>query len=179
MNTKNPRGNKPFPWICPACGKTSVRESTVSHIVTGQHDNRPYKFTVDRLVAPQCTECKEVVFDRSVNAQISDAIRRHLKVMSPDEIRRALTGRCITQRQLADALDIAPETISRWMTGLIIQSRSNDRRLRKYFKHAQEADAPAEDFAAAWSARVESSREMQEIVCREKSAWCFGYAGTS
>ncbi|MFM9963567.1 MAG: hypothetical protein ACKV2Q_20355 [Planctomycetaceae bacterium] len=58
------------------------------------------------------------------------SLRSTIGLLPPAEIRRQLG---ISQRTFASHLRIAPETVSRWMTGLAIQNRALDTLMRIYF----------------------------------------------
>ena len=65
--------------------------------------------------------------------QIARALRNHLGLLSADQIRTNREQLGLNQRQLAERLGVAVETISRWETGALTQSRAMDRYLRIYF----------------------------------------------
>jgi putative zinc finger/helix-turn-helix YgiT family protein len=74
-----------------------------------------------------------LVFDNDADRQIAQALRGHLGLLSPEEIRGSRDELGISQRELAEHLGVAAETISRWENGALTQSRAMDRYLRLYF----------------------------------------------
>lgn len=125
------RAARPFPWRCPKCLKREVRAGTLDrHVTTVKHDGRGYAVSVDNLRVARCGACGEVVFTLESDEQISRALRDQLGLLLPEEI-RALRGRR-RQEELGDLLGIAAETVSRWETGAVIQSRALDNLLRLY-----------------------------------------------
>ena len=95
------KADRPFPWVCPKCGTTTVYEATISYstvayryIETAQGKMRLYKdpllpdgktllgyrgveIDIPQLKAAKCTTCDEVVLSRSSCLQISEAIASH------------------------------------------------------------------------------------------------------
>lgn len=124
---------KPFPWRCPECGKKEVRPATVAHTSQIRHDGRVYAIEIPRLRVPRCDACGELVFDNDADEQIALALRQHLGLLSGEQIRTNREALGLSQRNLAEHLGVAVETISRWETGALTQTRAMDRYLRVYF----------------------------------------------
>jgi putative zinc finger/helix-turn-helix YgiT family protein len=124
---------KPFPWKCPECGKKEVRPATVQHTSQIKHDGRLYTVEVPRLRVPQCSACGELVFDNDADEQIAHALRDQLGLLSGGQIRRNREELGLSQREMAEHLGVAVETISRWENGALTQTRAMDRYLRVYF----------------------------------------------
>lgn len=123
---------KPFPWRCPKCLKLEVRPSILTdYRAKVKHDGRAYEFTIDGLPVAKCQVCEEVEFTLETDDAISHALREKLGLLQPAQIRGLRAGR-FTQQELADLLGTAPETISRWETGAVIQSRAMDKLLRLF-----------------------------------------------
>ena len=124
---------RPFPWRCPECGKKDVRPVTVSHTSQIRYDGRVYAVAVPKLRVPRCKACGELVFDNVADEQIAQALRDQLGLLSGEQIRNNREQLKLSQRKLAEHLGVAVETISRWETGALTQSRAMDRYLRLYF----------------------------------------------
>src|SRR5436189_881513 len=123
--TKRPVGaERPFPWRCRHCGKSEVVMGVVKYDAEIRHDGRVYAFTIPRLNLPVCQACGEKVFTEKVDDQISAALRSHLHLLSPEEIRAGLERLNMTQKESAERLGIAEATLSRWLTDTQIQSRA-------------------------------------------------------
>src|SRR5438552_3417381 len=132
--TKRPfRGERPFPWKCHHCFKNQVVMATASYDAEVRHDGRLHRFTVPALRIPICEACGEKVFTEKVDDQITDALRSHLHLLTPAEMRSALERLGLTQKEAAERLGIAEATLSRWLTDTQIQSRALDNWLRAFF----------------------------------------------
>lgn len=124
---------KPFPWKCGHCRRRTVQPATVRYEVEIVHDGRTYAIIVPALHAPKCQNCGELVLDDGANQQISEAFRSQAMLLTPEQIRGAREALGLTQKQLAQRLEVAEATLSRWETGVQIQQRSLDRLLRLFF----------------------------------------------
>jgi DNA-binding transcriptional regulator YiaG len=138
QTAKQPRdADQPLPWQCNHCGNNAVNMATIEYAAEVRHDGRLYAFTIPKLRIPICGECGEKVFTDDVDRQVNEALRSHLKFISPAKIRDALRRLDLSQKELAERLGIAEATISRWLSGSQIQTRSMDRLLRIFFAFPQ------------------------------------------
>src|SRR5216684_52873 len=136
--SKRPFGaDQPFPRRCRHCGKNQVVLTTISYDAEVRHDGRLHTFTVPHLDIPVCQACGEKVFTEKVDDQINEALRSHLRLLTPDEMRTALERLNMTQKEAADRLGIAEATLSRWLNETQIQSRAMDNLLRVFFAFPQ------------------------------------------
>ena len=86
----------------------------------------------------QKTAEAEGFLDDEANNRVSDALRAKAMLLTPEEIRRGREALGLTQKQMAQYLQVGESTLSRWETGGQIQQRSLDRLMRLYF-HVPEA----------------------------------------
>ncbi len=136
--SKRPFGaQRPFPWRCRHCGKNKVVMTTMSYDAEVRHDGRLHMFTVPHLHIPVCEACGAKVFTEKVDDQINAALRAHLHLLTPEEMRTALARVNMSQKEAADRLGIAEATLSRWLTETQIQSRAMDNLLRVFFAFPQ------------------------------------------
>ena len=98
-----------------------------------RHDGRLHTFVIPQIEIPACRACGERVFTGEVDRQVSDALRRHLKLLTPTAIREALDRLNMSQKSVAQSLGIAEATLSRWLNETQIQSKSLDNLLRVFF----------------------------------------------
>lgn len=136
---RNPKPNsetltRQFPRRCAECGQGAVQRTLIAYEAEVKHDGKLYKFEIPELKIEQCSNCGEQYFDAETDYQISAGLRSHLGLLQPDEIRQELEALELTQRDFAEHLRVAPESVSRWLTGASIQSRSLDTLMRIYFR---------------------------------------------
>jgi putative zinc finger/helix-turn-helix YgiT family protein len=111
----------------------TVERVTLPHTSQIKHDGRLYTVEIPALRVPRCSSCGELVFDNAADEQIARALREQLGLLSGDQIRKNREDLGFSQRVLAEQLGVAVETISRWETGALTQTRAMDRYLRVYF----------------------------------------------
>jgi putative zinc finger/helix-turn-helix YgiT family protein len=126
--------SKPYPRRCPECGKADVRPHTMPYDAEVRHDGRLHVFRITNLHVDRCGACGEILFTNATDEQISGALREHLRLLSPEEIRERLEALGMTQKEFAERIGVAPESVSRWLTGRQIQSRAMDNLIRLFFR---------------------------------------------
>ena len=135
MSKKFPNAKKlkPYPRRCAECGKQAVKAAKVDEAVKIKHDGKVHEFKAKGLPVDKCTNCSEVFFTNVSSDAKSKALREHLGLLQPEVIREQLKKYGLSQRKFATHLRVAEETVSRWLNGLSIQSRSLDVLMRLYF----------------------------------------------
>lgn len=132
MSSNTPR-QRSFPRTCLHCRTKSVVQVHISRDFEVKHDGKLYPVAVHNVPAERCSSCGNVTLGSEVDTCIDAALRDHLNLLAPEQIRanRKLLG--LTQAQLAELICCAGETLSRWETGALVQSRGADRLLRAFF----------------------------------------------
>ena len=111
-----------------------MQPSQVDYTATVEHDGRSYEVEVLALEVPKCQKCGKLVLVDSANRRISEALRKTAKLLFPAEIRQNRERLHLTQKQLANLMEVAVETVSRWETGAQIQQRSFNKLLKAIFR---------------------------------------------
>jgi putative zinc finger/helix-turn-helix YgiT family protein len=132
-----PKAERPFPWRCRHCGKQEVVMATTQYNAEVRHDGRLHIFTIPRLELPVCQACGQKVFTEQVDAQVNNALRAHLKLLTPDQIRDGIKRVRLSQKNFAARLGIAAATLSRWLNETQIQSRAMDNLVRAFLAFPQ------------------------------------------
>ncbi|HEY7116470.1 MAG TPA: type II TA system antitoxin MqsA family protein [Tepidisphaeraceae bacterium] len=123
-----------YPIRCINCGKKAVSPVIARrHTVTKNHDGRAYDLVVEHLPVTRCQECGETFFTDESDDRINVALRERLGLLTPEQIRANLDALGLTQKELSDRIGVAAETLSRWLSGGMIQSRAMDNLLRTFF----------------------------------------------
>lgn len=122
-----------FPIRCINCGQVEVHPTKISYDTAKNYDGKLYRLHVPDLHVNQCRNCKEIYFGADADEQINAALRDELALLTPEQIRNNLDALNLNQKDAAERLGIAQETLSRWLTGAIIQSRAMDNLLRVFF----------------------------------------------
>ena len=98
-----------------------------------KHDGVIHELHLPQIEVPRCQTCGNLVVTTAVDERVNDALRSKLHLLTPAQIRTNIDKLDLNQQELADWLDVAPETVSRWMTGALIQSSRSNTRLRLFF----------------------------------------------
>lgn len=128
----NPKARS-YPWRCTDCGKDAVNPVLVDRTVQIKYEGALQSVRVPQLPISRCENCDAVLEDTRTEEAIHLALRKQLGLLSPAEIRTAREELGLTQEQLAERNSFAAESLSRWETGSVIQSRAYDKLLRLYF----------------------------------------------
>ena len=69
----------------------------------------------------------------TVDERINDALRSHLHLLTPAQIRSGIEKLGLQQQELAARAWRCPETISHWVNGGLFQAKAMDNLLRLFF----------------------------------------------
>jgi putative zinc finger/helix-turn-helix YgiT family protein len=107
--------------------------TVIDYTAKVKHDGIVRELHLPAIEIPRCQTCGETIITTAVDEQISDALRSRLRLLTPAQIRRGIETLGLKQQEFAERLGVAPETISRWVNGALIQSRAMDNLLRVFF----------------------------------------------
>lgn len=83
-----------------------------------------------RIPVRTCTDCGASFTDREAEVVRHEAVCRHLRVLTPREIRSLRVDLGMTRRMFADLTKLGEATIARWEAGAVIQNAAYDNLLR-------------------------------------------------
>jgi len=132
MPTKQ-RPPKPFPHQCPECGAAAVYAETTDYKTAFKHEGRLREFVAPNITLNKCRDCGGIILPNTALDQIVEAFRSHAKLLTAKSIRGELRRLQLSQKEFATLLGVAPETVSRWLTSVQIQTRSLDNLMRLFF----------------------------------------------
>jgi putative zinc finger/helix-turn-helix YgiT family protein len=135
MPAKNQREpmERPFPWRCSDCFTLTVVPTVIDYTARVKQDGVVHELHLPGIEVPRCQTCGALTCTTAVDELVNDALRSHLRLLTPAQIRKGIEQLGLQQQELAERLGVAPETISRWVNGALIQSRAMDNLLRIYF----------------------------------------------
>jgi len=128
---------KKYPIHCIECGKQEVRPAVVARNVQKNHDGRVYDLSISGLPVTRCGACGEIFFTADSDERIAAALRDCMGLLTPEQIRGNLEMLKLNQKEAAERLGVAAETMSRWLSGAMIQSRAMDNLLRGFFAYPE------------------------------------------
>ena len=152
MSTKSPTTRAG----CVQCGSKAVGGATVSETVPFRYEGKLYDVHVPQLTVRKCANCGACFYDNRADTQITRALRDQLNLLQPEQIQINRVQFGLTQEQLAEHIRVAPESLSRWENGHVIQSRSHDRLLQAFFTVPEFRE---------FTARTATERSRVIVVC--------------
>ncbi len=138
------RKQRPFPWLCPNCKRDTVVPVTVPYTARIKHDGTVHEVQLKALTLPRCSACGETLITDEADEQLNRTLCRQLGLLFPEQVLANRTARGLSQLELASKIGVAKESICRWETGALIQSRAMDTLLRLYFGLAEVRSALAD-----------------------------------
>jgi transcriptional regulator with XRE-family HTH domain len=146
-----------------------------------------HSFTIPALELPVCQACGKKVFTETVDAQENEALRAHLNLLTPAQIRDGIKRVGMSQKDVAARLGIAEATLSRWLNETQIQSRAMDNLLRAFFAfpqlrtvlcgESQDPELGLSDTSSGQHSRVGSYRMKQQGRSAVDAPWMDDWNG--
>lgn len=100
---------KPYPRRCAVCGEIAVARCRILYKAEVRHDGKLHAFSIAGLGIDQCERCGEQFFTTSTDEEINLALRSHLGLLGPNEIRAGLELCGVNQKAFAEHPGIAGE----------------------------------------------------------------------
>ena len=119
----------PSDIVCPICDGDSVVTFQHSDSFNYGSGDSAVKLHVD-LPVRRCTTCEFEFVDHVGERLQHEAVCRHLRVLSPAEVRGIRKQYGLTRAAFAKVTALGEATLSRWETGAVIQNRAYDHYLR-------------------------------------------------
>jgi hypothetical protein len=125
-------GNNPVRETCGECGQPAFGPAVIAHTSKIRYEGSLHTVSVSDLPVFKCDACGSISMGSAAQSRLHDALCEQLLRLPPSRVRanRIALG---TQRAVADDLGLAMETVSRWESGLMLQTRGYDRWMRAYF----------------------------------------------
>lgn len=157
--------------ICLMCGREDLKEATIERRMTVAYEGKQHEILVKGMPVYRCESCGEVFVSDLGDRHVSRALRSALGLLQPEEIKAVRLHslvRELSQREFAELLGVASESLCRWERGRVIQSRAHDKLIRAFAKMPL-LFAPVtralgvKELYATQSARIWSNAEPDEV----------------
>ena len=115
--------------VCPLCDGESIVTSQHSDTFNYGSGDSAVTLHVD-LPVHRCAECEFEFVDHEGERLRHEAVCRHLRILSPAEVRDVRQQHGMTKAAFAQVTGLGEATLSRWENGAVVQNRANDLYLR-------------------------------------------------
>jgi DNA-binding transcriptional regulator YiaG len=126
--------DKPYPLRCAECWKPELWPATIPYDAEILHDGRLHKFHIPALNVDQCRACGEIMFSNRTSQELSTALRAHVGLLQPSQIRERLDALGLSPEQFAEGLGVDHAAVADWLEGLQIPSRAMDNLMRVFLQ---------------------------------------------
>lgn len=161
---------------CYQCGGAFTRRVAAPHRRKLRYEGVAHDVLVADMPEWHCAACGLSVTDEEGDGPLQAALRQHVGLLTPQQIKTGIRELGITQEKFAERIRCAPESISRWLNGAVLQSRAYDCLMRTYFqfpavREALDRLSPESPFgetvvlAARDGAAASSTPVPSEITC--------------
>lgn len=124
---------KPKTPKCHQCGAALASRTAPPHRRKLRYEGVAHDVLVEDMPEWHCAACDIAVTDQEGDPFLQAALRKHVGLLTPDQIRAGLKALKISQDTFAERIGCAAESVSRWLNGAVLQSRTYDRFMRIYF----------------------------------------------
>ncbi len=124
---------KPKTPKCHQCGVALASRTAPPHRRKLRYEGVAHDVLVEDMPEWHCVACDIAVTDQEGDPILQAALRKHVGLLTPDQIRAGLKALKISQDTFAERIGCAAESVSRWLNGAVLQSRTYDRFMRIYF----------------------------------------------
>jgi putative zinc finger/helix-turn-helix YgiT family protein len=124
---------RPFPWKCPHCRERAVNDVVADYETDIEHDGRVYHVLVKDLSFLQCGKCGTKQLPDEAQDRIFQELRKQAGLLAPSEIAKKRINLGLSQKDFAQLLGVAKETVCRWESGGQIQQRVMNRFMEVVF----------------------------------------------
>ena len=118
---------------CLVCGKGITKLASIDFYGGKKYEGTTIEIRVPKLQIQKCDKCGEKVFDISVDAQITKALRDKIGLLSPETINKECIRLGYTIDGLAVKIGSTPAMIDLWLNDLALQKRELDNKMRELF----------------------------------------------
>ena len=119
---------------CYQCGGAFARRVAPPHHRKLRYEGAAHEVLVTDMPEWHCAACELSVTDEEGDEPLQAALRKHVGLLAPQQIKAGIKDLGITQEKFAEKIRCAPESISRWLNGAVLQSRVYDCLMRIYFQ---------------------------------------------
>lgn len=131
---RHPNADAPYPRQCPKCRQMTVMLQRIDYKDEVRYDDHLVSFLAHDIEIPICQNCGEKVFTEIVDDQLNVALRLHLHLLAPAEIKEGINRLGLSRQDIAVRLGISNDQLWRWINGYEIQTRAMDNYLRVFFQ---------------------------------------------
>lgn len=104
----------------------------ISYNAKIKHGGQLYQFLIEALPIDQCESCCEQWFTLDTDEALQAGLRKHLGLLSPDEIIKRLQELGLSHTAFARRIGVPSETLAHWLSGHAVQNRMMDILMRQY-----------------------------------------------
>lgn len=119
---------------CITCGEDTVFDDLMGrYTLDVLYDDKMEHIVIRGLPILKCIYCGEILFNNKTDAEINKAIRKHVGLLQPDEIREQLDKRGLSFAHIDAWLGLPAGRMEGILDDRFIASRKTDNSLRQLF----------------------------------------------